>query len=93
MASASMIPELDPEWIEKIEPTLPKIPNAITLQEIRQFMSRLDADKLKGLNESMPDLLTGLTISNIQIPMRDGVERELRIIRPEGDAELPVYLG
>jgi predicted acyl esterase len=87
-----IVPELDPEWLEKVEPFTPKT-HPGTIQETRDLMTKLDAVKVTTLNESMPDLKEGLVISNIMVAMRDGVQREMRIFRPQGDAVPAVYLG
>lgn len=89
------VPELDPEWVQLIEPTLPKMPPAgsIPIELARGLMEKLDAAKVQSLNESMPDLKRGLNISNIMVKMRDGVELEMRVFKPENAASVPVYLG
>jgi hypothetical protein len=91
-AMPSTVPTLDPEWIEKVEPILPKLPSG-SVQDIRGLMEKLDAVKLASLNETMPELKEGLDISNVMVPMRDGVEREMRIFKPQGgSAACPVYM-
>jgi hypothetical protein len=89
------VPELDLEWVQLVEPTLPKMPPAgsIPIELVRKLMGKLDAAKVRSLNESMPDLAKGLDISNIMVAMRDGVELEMRIFKPENIASVPVYLG
>jgi hypothetical protein len=86
------IPELDPEWKEKVEPFLPKVASG-SIEVIRSLMKDLDAVKVKSLNETLPDLNKGLDINNIMVTMRDGVEREMRIIKPHGSQAIPVYVG
>jgi predicted acyl esterase len=90
---APPVPELDPEWLQLVEPTLPQIPSSLTVQTLRQMMGNLDATKVQALNDAMPDLKRGLEITNIMVAMRDGVERQMRIFRPETAVSLPVYLG
>ena len=89
------VPELDPEWVQLVEPTLPKMPPVASLpiEVARGMMAKLDASKVQALNESMPDLKRGLDISNIMVAMRDGVELEIRISKPENATSAPVYLG
>ena len=90
--ASSKIPELDPEWKEKVEPFLPKLASGSIL-DIRTLMRTVDAVKIKSLNEIMPELNEGLDIDNVMITMRDGIEREMRIIKPHGSQANPVYVG
>jgi hypothetical protein len=85
-------PELDPEWIEKIEPIIPKGKPESVLA-VRKVMKELDAVKVQSLKDVKPELEQGLDVNNIMIPMRDSVEIPLRIIKPHGDKIRPVYIG
>lgn len=90
--ASSKIPELDPEWKEKVEPFLPKLASSSIL-DIRALMKTLDEVKVKSLNDTMPELNEGLDINNVMVTMSDGVEREMRIIKPHGSHANPVYIG
>jgi hypothetical protein len=93
VAMAPPVPKLDPEWVQLVEPTIPPVPSSLTVQTLRHLMGNLDAAKVQALNDTMPDLKEGLVITNIMVAMRDGIEREMRIFRPESAESLPVYLG